>query len=159
MLNKELILRLSVKPKTDPKISGVYFLVFRDEVVYVGQAVDIFARIRMHRTNRSLIFYKYFYIEYNEKDLRDELERKYIEMLCPKYNIDFNPKAKEDMILAISLMNDDRSYFVYPVRETIGWWMVERIIERNGLESKYKSVNGKLSEKALHYIANNQRLT
>lgn len=153
MLEKEMIVRLSVKIKKEPIIQGIYFLLYNDEIVYIGQAIDILARIKMHRSNPRLKFLKYFYIEYNSKEERTRLEKKYIENFCPKYNIEYNPKARQDMLMAIELMTDeDRKYYNKSINNFIGWWMVEIILNRHGIKSKYKTVNSMVSDNQELYL-------
>lgn len=81
-------------------LSGVYFLIKDDEIVYVGQSKNIFSRIDTHKRNRKLIFDRVFYIYTPELDDLDriELESKYISDILPRYNIahakEFIPKPK-----------------------------------------------------------------
>ena len=46
-----LAARIQVEP-----VSGVYFLLYRDAVVYVGQSVDVVSRIAAHRVRPPAIF-------------------------------------------------------------------------------------------------------
>lgn len=64
------------------KASGVYFLLFGDEVVYVGQAVNVYARIGQHSGKR---FDRYAFVPCDTHNL-DALESLYIHLLSPKLN-------------------------------------------------------------------------
>lgn len=64
------------------KLSGVYFLLDGDEVVYVGQAVHVFSRIAQHTDKR---FDRYAFVPC-EVVLLDRLESLYIHCLRPRLN-------------------------------------------------------------------------
>jgi len=63
--------------------SGVYFLIYRDKVVYVGQSVDVGSRVRQHVGMKE--FDKYAYIPCPQAMLI-KLESLYIHVLRPPYN-------------------------------------------------------------------------
>jgi len=63
-------------------IRGIYFLIDKKTVVYVGQSQDIIQRINQH-TDKT--FTSVLYIESNVKDLT-KLETHYIVAFDPKYN-------------------------------------------------------------------------
>lgn len=63
---------------------GVYFLIDKDEVVYVGQSLDVLNRLSKHmRGGRR--FERFAFIACKKEDL-DELERLYINALVPAWN-------------------------------------------------------------------------
>lgn len=64
------------------KASGVYFLLDGDEVVYVGQAVNVYSRIAQH-TNKQ--FDRYAFVPC-AVEMLDKLESLYIHWLRPKLN-------------------------------------------------------------------------
>jgi len=64
------------------KVSGVYFLLDGDEVVYVGQAVDVYSRIGRHTEKR---FDRYAFVPCHV-DALDRLESLYIHCLRPRLN-------------------------------------------------------------------------
>jgi hypothetical protein len=64
------------------KASGVYFLLDGDEVVYVGQAVNVYARIGQHVGKR---FDRYAFVPCSV-DALDRLESLYIHCLRPRLN-------------------------------------------------------------------------
>jgi len=62
---------------------GVYFLIKDEEIVYVGQSVNIFSRIGAHETLKD--FDTFTYIECDKSEL-NIIEAKYIVKFKPKYN-------------------------------------------------------------------------
>jgi hypothetical protein len=64
---------------------GVYFLIFADEVVYVGKSVELHSRVTMHHA-RWKQFDSYTYIPCAPESL-DALERHYIRELQPRLNV------------------------------------------------------------------------
>lgn len=72
------------------KASGVYFLLNGNEIVYVGQAVNVYARIGQHVDKR---FDRYAFIPCAINAL-DKLESLYIHCLRPKLNGNYKNEAK-----------------------------------------------------------------
>ena len=62
------------------QVSGVYFLISKGTVVYVGQSVCIYSRLRAH-----INFDRYAYIPC-PKGMMDKLESLYIHLLRPERN-------------------------------------------------------------------------
>lgn len=76
-------------------MSGVYFLILRGEVVYVGQSVDVFGRLSRHlKTGR--IPFDCFNIVPAEVDALDDLEAQYIAALVPRHNKSLGEKFTFD---------------------------------------------------------------
>lgn len=65
-------------------VCGIYFLIKGAEVLYVGQSVDVLARISRHR--RDGTDFDSFNVMACEVETLDEMERAYIFALMPKYN-------------------------------------------------------------------------
>ncbi len=79
---------------------GVYFLCLGPEIVYVGQSVQVIARIASHLSERRKEFEpeRVFYLPCPRADL-DAMEKHFIAILKPKYN---RPAAKDYVpVLAI----------------------------------------------------------
>lgn len=77
-------------------LTGIYFLIHRDEIVYVGQSTDIDTRIKAHRLKRNqpgMMFDSYAYVLCDASHLND-LEAEYIMALEPKRNMTVPPNAK-----------------------------------------------------------------
>lgn len=69
--------------------TGVYFLIKKDEIVYIGSSFDCEMRMKDHRRNWAVLrFDRMFIIPCNRlnKDERTKLEYKYIRKFSPKYN-------------------------------------------------------------------------
>lgn len=63
-------------------LSGVYFLIREGKVIYVGQSVNVFARMAQHEIKN---FERYAYVPCDKKDL-NVLESLYIHCLQPESN-------------------------------------------------------------------------
>lgn len=72
------------------KASGVYFLLDGDEVVYVGQSVNVYSRIGQHTDKR---FDRYAFVPC-PVDALNKLESLYIHCLRPRLNGDQRNDAK-----------------------------------------------------------------
>jgi excinuclease UvrABC nuclease subunit len=75
----------------EPKYCGVYFLIYRNKVVYVGQSIDIKRRINDHVKKREIKFTHWYCQQYDSDVARTEKERYFIVLLKPKHNKEFNP--------------------------------------------------------------------
>lgn len=67
-------------------ISGVYFLFHGNQLVYVGQSVDVISRVHNHRVENIKKFTNFAHFECNRK-MMDEIEKFYIYKFQPRYNI------------------------------------------------------------------------
>ena len=66
-------------------LCGVYFLIRRSEVVYVGQSVNVFARLAQHLKGRRITFDSFNVVPCKAEDL-DSAEAHYIAALVPRNN-------------------------------------------------------------------------
>jgi hypothetical protein len=74
--------------------TGIYFLILNNEVVYVGQSIDLLGRVSRHIRDGKR-FDSYAFLSAPKEKL-DELERKYIRAFVPVDNISFgNEKPKK----------------------------------------------------------------
>jgi len=83
------------------QVAGVYFLVKDEEVIYVGQSVNIYSRISEHRHKQ---FDKYAFVPCSV-DLLNKLESLYIHVLRPKLNGNINAQEKNAPIRFNELLN------------------------------------------------------
>jgi hypothetical protein len=67
------------------RVSGVYFLILNNEVVYCGQSISVFSRVESHLAERLKIFDRAFYLPVPESDL-DRVEGAFIQLLKPPLN-------------------------------------------------------------------------
>ena len=102
-------------------MTGVYFLYKKDEVVYVGQSVDIERRITEHPDKK---FDSFKYIECNVDEL-DSLEERCIKEIKPKYN-------KAYLVKTNRLFNDFTTFSIRLLPEDIQ--RVRTYFERRGLK-------------------------
>ena len=65
--------------------SGIYFLKFKDEIVYIGQSINISARIGYHLRNKAWKIDSAYCLACDIEEL-DTLERYYILLYKPRYN-------------------------------------------------------------------------
>lgn len=83
--NKLYIIERAVKCHYK-KSHTVYFLISKEEIVYVGRSVDVFKRLGDHSSGyEKKVFDCYFCIKTNENNV-SKLEKKYIAKFKPKYN-------------------------------------------------------------------------
>jgi hypothetical protein len=73
---------------------GVYFLCDNDEVVYVGQSIDVGSRIRQHTDK---VFSRAFCLPCPEEDL-NRVEAAFISLFKPKYNGGKNRRGEDALI-------------------------------------------------------------
>lgn len=66
-------------------ICGIYFLCRGEKVIYVGQAVNVEARLAQHEDERIRWFDRFFFIEYPAANL-DKAEAEWIKLLRPPTN-------------------------------------------------------------------------
>lgn len=70
-------------------VSGVYFLMHGDTVVYIGETSCIVSRLAQHRQDKEFDGFRMLRIDDEVERLR--LEKAYIQKHAPKYNIVHNP--------------------------------------------------------------------
>jgi hypothetical protein len=80
----------AVKP-----IRGVYFLFLNEEIVYVGQSINVHGRIQQHVSQKEKVFNRSFYQEIPEDMDLLAVEKHYILMFRPKYNYETHAKTCE----------------------------------------------------------------
>ena len=82
----EIARRAVTKPRT---LCGVYFLLLRDQVVYVGQSVDVMGRVTSHITADPRRLWDSFSVLECQADRLCVTERAYLDQLLPPYNKDW----------------------------------------------------------------------
>ena len=85
LTSKTLLSEGEIVSRSDPwgRVSGVYFLISDQKIVYIGQSLCIFSRIDQHKKVKR--FDRFAYIPC-EKTLLDSLESLYIHCLRPPLN-------------------------------------------------------------------------
>lgn len=80
---------LSYKPHINNKSSkGVYFLIYNNDIVYIGKSNNIFLRISDHIEDKTKSFDNWFYLLYDVSDeILSEIEYEYIKKFNPILNL------------------------------------------------------------------------
>ena len=73
--------------------SGIYALYLHDEIVYIGQSLNVFTRVDKH-INEGVKDFDYFKVFLCHKYKLDKFEKELIRQHKPHYNIAHNPKPK-----------------------------------------------------------------
>lgn len=87
-MNKELLSREDILKLAEPfpsRRDGVYFLIKKDKIVYVGESIDVDKRIIQHIQEKKKSFDRFAFIECGNEYIC-ELEAEYIAKLSPVYN-------------------------------------------------------------------------
>ena len=87
-MNRNEIYRLgSTSYKLEGNCSGVYFLFDANELVYIGKGWNCLLRVAEHtRKDSDKIFTSWNYIQVEDKNEYEALERELISAYKPKYN-------------------------------------------------------------------------
>lgn len=90
-------------------VRGIYFLTFNCEIVYIGQSVNVLARIGCHISEGSKKFNNVYFLPVPKGDLT-ELERKYIHEIKPVYNKEIiAPKTPQQIAEAKVLASNEQA--------------------------------------------------
>lgn len=76
-----------------PKAWFIYFLIYKNKVVYVGKTTNIYKRIGDHQADREKKFNRFSYIKCKESEV-DELEILYAIKFNPIHNKKFDSGTK-----------------------------------------------------------------
>ena len=82
---------------------GIYFLIYCNEIVYIGQSVNIETRVPAHISDKQFTHYSY---DKCEKEDLTKMEALYIKYFSPKYN-KFSPMAKAELFDVIYNLQDN----------------------------------------------------
>lgn len=88
MISQQLVDRLISQSKPPERIllkSGIYFLIRRSQIIYVGQSIDVDARVWQHHQERKITFTSWNWTPCPVNDL-PELEAYWILGLQPEFN-------------------------------------------------------------------------
>ena len=95
-----------------PKI-GVYFLFNKDNLIYIGQSINIFRRLNQHIKNKN--FDSYSFIKCDTDSEAIDLEKMLIKKYRPTLNIQHKTQDLNDSIefhlRMIKKLNDQKEYF------------------------------------------------
>jgi excinuclease UvrABC nuclease subunit len=122
-------------------ICGIYFLIAGDEIVYVGQARNIFFRLAAHY-NSDKVFQTFSYVECAPEELC-ELEAEYIVAFAPRYNITLPPNQtwtsmallrRRATELGINFPKIKRYMSEHKIKDTNGYYLISDFRELLGDE-------------------------
>ena len=82
------------------KVNGIYFLYKREDIIYIGKSINVIFRIGQHLSDYHKDFDYYKFIEFNEDEDLEKIEKEYIDKYKPFYNI------KKNLNREISLNED-----------------------------------------------------
>ena len=104
-------------------VSGIYFLINEDEIVYVGQASDILNRVYFHAKDKSKVFDSFSFVDIDNDADFNAIEAEYIFRFGPMYNK--------------SMPKNDKYKSFDSLLEVIGTnrWNLNRFIEINQIRS------------------------
>ena len=89
LLCKEAI--LDMRFNYTEKINCVYFLIHKEEILYIGSTKDFRGRLKMHLSNSQIYFTSVYKIHVVETcNSTKKLERRYVEKFKPKFNKQWN---------------------------------------------------------------------
>lgn len=80
---------ISGASKWGSQFSGVYFLIHDNDVVYVGESLNVYSRINTHALDKDKTF-THYYVIFCPPEHRKELEKSYIKDFSPVYNVALN---------------------------------------------------------------------
>lgn len=83
-------LTLLERVELPPVICGIYFLMRGDQVVYIGQSINVVSRVCTHMREGKKNFDHFRYMPCDFNDL-DKIEASFISMFDPEYNSTMPP--------------------------------------------------------------------
>ena len=79
---------LIIKAVSSEPVIGIYFLIKQNEIVYIGQSINLHSRMASHKISRIFDFDAYSWVECDKSDLGDT-EAEYILRFKPVLNKGF----------------------------------------------------------------------
>ena len=83
-LNRQEILHCAMR-KESLTMTGIYYLIDGDEIVYIGQGANVWGRIGAHVAENKKVFDRFFFVFVPTEDL-DDFETEEIIKYNPRYN-------------------------------------------------------------------------
>jgi len=120
---------------------GIYFLINKEIVLYVGSSLYINKRIHIHNKNTNINFDRLFIIEYlDDLEMRND-EIRYIQKLTPKYNIKDNPLLIQENQKAINLIRRHSLKVNLPRGLYMSINIINSILLSHGIEPRITSLS------------------
>ena len=92
----------------DRTIQGVYFLIYRNEIVYVGKSNKVHRRIQQHVKNNIIVFDRWYCMKYDDMFIAGQRENEYIKLFKPKYNKEATFKYADMTSPPYEIMNQEQ---------------------------------------------------
>ena len=135
--------KIEWEPKKHEK-TNIYFLISEhNEVVYVGQSVDVYSRVSNHRSTKEFMYYSYFDCE---KEAANGLEDMYIMFLDPVYNKRLN---KYGMYYSLSEIAGNLNLSQYQVQKTLDSMKLKPLFSNN-----YRTIDIDIATQDIKEMAN-----
>lgn len=114
----------------DYEYAGIYFLVFKGEVVYVGSSVNLGTRLFAHRKDTRKKFHTFTIIRYDDIQQMRVDEVTYIQKLKPKYNFYYNPDSSDYKRIL---------YSKYLKIKNVYFWLKENNLDRDKVNAFFRN--------------------
>jgi excinuclease UvrABC nuclease subunit len=115
-----------------PQIMGVYFLIYRKELIYIGSSKDIHIRLKHHKKHSFFKFDKYAIYpvtKWSDEDAMS-IERACIKEYKPKYNVMCNPDYEAgNKRVWFTFVSQWKSYRKIAEECNLPIAMVERVVD------------------------------
>lgn len=150
LLDKKDIINNSIpltRLKLIEEVSAVYFLIHDDNIIYIGQSMNIKNRVGCHKSSNKKDFYRYYFIVSEDIEQRLLLESDYIEKFNPIHNHrNSYKKSKQKGITIIANKIDEKFGTRYNAANQLGMKYAK-------LNYWYKTPPKEMSPKLLEKIA------
>lgn len=120
----------------------IYFLIFDEKIIYVGQARIPFYRIKQHYVEKKIIFNYFTIIEVNKKYINN-IEKNYIIKYKPKYNKKHNKINTNKINMNkkyISVRIEEKYFNILEKLHSITQ-ISKIVLLHNAIEQYFKSLN------------------
>jgi hypothetical protein len=123
VLDKNTI--ISNKIPVEPDICGIYFLIKNNQIVYIGQSVNVKHRLYAHKQYKD---FDYYYVHECSPEELDTLEAQHIVQFDPPGNGPILPKNE-----LYKTITQIKELFGFTTRE------INKLLKNSGIEPIYKN--------------------
>lgn len=123
MLDKDII--ISNKMPVEPDICGIYFLIKKDQIIYIGQSVNVKHRLYAHKQDKD---FDYYYVHECLPEELDTLEAQYIVKYDPPENGPILPKNE-----LYKTMTQIKELFGFTA------WDIKKLLKNSNIKPIYKN--------------------
>ena len=74
------------------RLKGIYFLIYKGQIQYIGKSIDVYGRINQHSTDKTKRFDTVYYLPIHDSFLYmlEHFEKDFIRFFKPPGNVQFN---------------------------------------------------------------------